>query len=372
MHPDDKYYKSIIKSFASNFKFKYGPEYIVLDITNKCNCRCLGCWIYSDNITPSKEDKILRSQFIPFKYLKRLVSDLVKLGTKEIRITGGGEPFVHPNLLDLIGFIKKKGLRCDLTTNFTLVNEEIIYKLINLKLNNLTLSLWAGDSDTYIKTHPTKSKDDFEKIKKLLTIFSISRDKNETKIVIANVISNLNYNNVNEMLLFAKKTFVDEVYFTLIDPIIGKTDQFLLSKKEQKKLSLTFKKIKETIENYPFHIDNIDNIIRRISSDSLIKGEYDKNILPQIHCYAGWNFARILANGDVVPCCKGVNIVIGNIIQNRFIKLWNSKKSLNFRKQSYNLDKELVTKVECFKTCDNLMQNIEADNKIKELNNDYR
>jgi len=277
---------------------------------------------------------------------------------------------VHPQIMDVIKLIKKFGMRCDITTNFTLLTMDKIHTLIDLGIDNLTLSLWAGDPDTYIKTHPKQTKDVFETIRANLHYLSTRRDRTKTKIVIANVISNLNYDKINDMLQFAKEMIVDEVYFTLIDPIIGKTDQFLLNKDQQQCLIDTFDNVKNHLTDFPFHIDNIDNILRRVHSSEAEKGHYDKNILPQIHCYAGWNFARILGNGDIAPCCKGVVLPMGNITQKRFKKIWNSKAYRDFREKSYHLKEELVSKVECYKTCDNLMQNIEADNIIKNLENE--
>lgn len=365
MYPSDEYYQKIVEAKNSSFSFPYGPEYVVIDLTNKCNCRCYGCWIYSHNITPTREEKEVRKRTIPSKAVFSFIDSLAKLKTQEVRITGGGEPFLHPDIIPIIKYIKDKHLRCDLTTNFSLVTKEKADALLEAEIDNLTISLWAGDAESYVQTHPTQTKNMFEKIERTLSYFLSHRKK--TKVTLANVLSNKNYDAVDSMLSFAKRVGVDDVYFTLLDPIPGKTDQFLLNDEQQQTLVKRFQDIKQHIDSYPFHIDNIDNILRRISSAEVTEGNYDKNIVKHLNCFAGFTFARILANGDVCPCCKSVSIVMGNIVKTPFHKIWNSPQYREFRMQSYHLEPNLVKEVECYKTCDNLMQNIEAYDKVQSI-----
>ena len=76
-------------------------------------------------------------------------------------------------------------------------------------------------------------------------------------------------------------------------------------------------------------------------------------------CYIGWHFSRVLANGDVVPCCRGVKKVMGNIKKKQFKRIWNDIRQQEFRNKALRLSKfePYFDEIECFKTCDNLMHN---------------
>jgi len=38
-----------------------------------------------------------------------LIEDLTRMGTKRVRFTGGGEPFMHPRLPELLRMVKEAG-----------------------------------------------------------------------------------------------------------------------------------------------------------------------------------------------------------------------------------------------------------------------
>ena len=61
---------------------------------------------------------------LPYKLVLTLIDDLENMGTRYIYFTGGGDPSMHPKLIELIEYVKNKGLICDMSTNFTLINKE--------------------------------------------------------------------------------------------------------------------------------------------------------------------------------------------------------------------------------------------------------
>jgi MoaA/NifB/PqqE/SkfB family radical SAM enzyme len=197
------------------------PKYITIDLTNSCNLNCVGCWTHSPLLKDKEASKEWKSNMIPFEKLKNLINDLKELGTEKIRLTGGGEPFMHPRIMDIIRIIKEKGISCDITTNFTLLNKDKIKKLFELNVDEIVVSLWAGDAETYVKIHPNQTKKTFERIKDNLEFIAQYKEKirKGPKVIMANVISNINYDKVDKIANFATHVSLDEIYFTLIDPI---------------------------------------------------------------------------------------------------------------------------------------------------------
>lgn len=344
----------------------YGPKYVTLDITNRCNLNCIACWTYSPLIKKGRPSKNWYSNELSYETIYGLVTDLKKLGTREIRLTGGGEPFMHPRIFDIINLIKKKGMALDITTNFTLLDQKRIRDIVSMGVDNITVSLWAASPDTYAATHPREKRETFGRL--IENIFFLNTIKKKTKVVIANVLLKSNHHELYEMASLAEKIMADEVYFTVMDPV-DETRRLLLTKKEQKKLIRFAEKLLEDYQNKRFgnlQVDNPENLLRRIKSIGMRKGFYDSDIIYQIPCTIGYTFSRVMASGDVAPCCKSVNFPTGNINKARFKDLWNNKQQMLFRKRGFSLKKypEFVKKVGCLKTCDNLMQNIETYGKI--------
>ena len=235
-----------------------GPNIVQIDLTDKCNLNCVGCWCHSyflENI------KVKKFKELPFDLLKKLIEELNELGVKEIMLSGSGEPFMYPQIMEVIGLIKEKGISLNIITNFTLVNKDIIKKMVELNVDNITVSLWAGDADTYVKTHPNQTKKTFITIRKNLKyLYSIKKGDNLPNIKIYNVISKFNCDSIGEMLDFALETKVRNVEFQTIDIIKGKTDFLALSNKNKDFIYKKFKSFLNRIDCYPFNIKSFSNI----------------------------------------------------------------------------------------------------------------
>src|SRR5687767_8703691 len=86
-----------VKGMLSVEKFKrrikrgeYFPPFLYLSIVNSCNLRCQGCWV-------DVEEK----DSIDLDTLNRTITDAKRHGNAFFGILGG-EPFLHPQLLDLL------------------------------------------------------------------------------------------------------------------------------------------------------------------------------------------------------------------------------------------------------------------------------
>src|SRR5215217_299438 len=87
-----------VKGMLSVERFKlrlnrgeYFPPFLYLSIINSCNLRCQGCWV---------DVEAERTQ-IDLDTLNRTISDAKKHGNSFFGILGG-EPFMYPELLDLL------------------------------------------------------------------------------------------------------------------------------------------------------------------------------------------------------------------------------------------------------------------------------
>src|SRR5438477_11804847 len=87
-----------VKGMLSVERFKhriprgeYFPPFLYLSIINSCNLRCQGCWV----------DVEAEREAIDLDTLNRTITDAKAHGNAFFGILGG-EPFMHPELLDLL------------------------------------------------------------------------------------------------------------------------------------------------------------------------------------------------------------------------------------------------------------------------------
>lgn len=355
-----------------------GPNMVQIDLTNDCNNDCIGCWCNSPLLGSKKMPQDEKKSYIPFGLVKEIIDELVLLGVSEIYYAGGGEPFMHPEIMDVLEYTKSKGLVCYVNTNFTLVDENKINKIINIGVDHFTVSVWAASTKTYVDTHPNKTAVDFLHLENMLKLLN-STKKSKPIIKVYNVISRLNFFELEEMIDFAIRTHCESVEFTMIDTIPDATDNLLLSRLQTQELEIISNRVQANVldKRYPkdFVIFNFDHFLRRVSEKEGASGRYDAGIIGKIPCYIGWDFSRIIADGNVNGCLKAHRIPVGNVFSDSFFTIWNSKKQKNFRNKTKKFDvsdkffnfigNDPNAKIGCYKSCDDLGRIINLDNMIK-------
>ena len=349
-----------------------GPEAVQIDVTNRCNNNCVYCWARSPLLEEKRASKKWESHQLPFDLVKRLIDDLHSMGTRHIHLSGGGEPFIHPHIMDILKYIKRKNMQCEITTNFTLINKEIAHKLVDLKIEAITASIWAGTAEMYSTLHPNKTEETFCRIKEVLNFLSSLKGKgNPPQLRIANVISNLNFDQIDKMIDFAEQTDVDMYFFQVMDPVPGKTDKLLLSelqcKQLKEKLASLTNRMQELHLKKNIHVCTLDDFLRRISSRNVVQGHYDQGITDSMPCYVGWVFSRITAEGNVNFCLKTDEYPIANLYKKNFREIWSSRDYELFRHRMLTKNGKSDTHFRCNTTCDNLFENKNISGKINSL-----
>jgi radical SAM superfamily enzyme YgiQ (UPF0313 family) len=379
-----------LNGILNGSKAYIGPKMIHLDLTNECNNDCIGCWCRSPLLGDRKMRDDIIHQTLPFELISHLIDDLE--GIEYIKFVGGGEPLMHPDILKIVEYAKKKNIECEINTNFTLINEHKLKHLAQTGLDIFTVSLWAGTPETYKKVHPNKTEKTFIHIQNILNLLSSMKINGKPKVTIYNVLLNQNYDDFDNMLQFALNVRADSIQFTLMEPIRGKTEILLLNENEKKRLIDKFRKLKETYDpTNQIYTDpkdgrsivlmDFEGTIQRLESNVATIGIYDEHIVNKIPCYVGWLFARVLANGDVIPCCKAHRLPLGNLYKNSFKEIWHSEKYNEFRyKAKYlkkadpyflNMGNEGSKVTGCY-NCDNLFQNIPMHEKVISLIKDNK
>ncbi|MBW3540578.1 MAG: radical SAM protein [Planctomycetes bacterium] len=70
---------------------EYFPPFLYVSVINSCNLRCQGCWV----------DVAAKQQTIDLEAMNQLIAEAKAMGNVFFGIVGG-EPFMHPQLLDIV------------------------------------------------------------------------------------------------------------------------------------------------------------------------------------------------------------------------------------------------------------------------------
>ena len=356
-----------------------GPQIIHLDLTDRCNLNCIACWCQSPLLGHRQTETKQRGETLPVDVIKRFIDDFIAMGSAtQIKLGGGGEPTMHPQFAEVLTYLRKKAphIEIDINTNFTRFDSKLIDLVLRTGVNRLTVSLWAGTSETYMKTHPNQGPATFERVVSNLRKLCRDRGDELPKICIHNVLMNLNCHELEPMLELALDIGVDDLHFVLVDPVPGKTEQLLMNQKERTQVVDQLQKVKPYMDIFDkythprtsrnIRVVNYFELMRRLSQFESNIGVYDKKAVERIPCYMGWIFTRVLANGRIVPCCKGHRMTMGDLNQNQFKEIWHAARYKRFRRNGLKLKRsdayysimgnELQNDSGCY-NCDNLMHN---------------
>lgn len=119
-----------IQNMATQYNFPYSA---IIEIITKCNFVCEHCYI-PEHIEEMK-----------YKEIINIIDQLYELGEFEITLTGG-EIALHSSFMDIVSYIRKKGLSLVLMSNVSLFSESMIKELAKLHINSVSTTLFSMDN----------------------------------------------------------------------------------------------------------------------------------------------------------------------------------------------------------------------------------
>ena len=114
---------------------------IYIEATTECNFSCITC------IRSSWEDRLLHMEWETFERILDGIKELPNI--ESVHFGGFGEPMMHPRIFDMLSAVKGLGLKVEMITNGSYLNEQNNQRLIDLGLDILYTSIDSPDEDEY-------------------------------------------------------------------------------------------------------------------------------------------------------------------------------------------------------------------------------
>lgn len=123
------------------------PETIHFSVTGRCDQACTGCF-YS-----ARPGSAIAAQDAPWTLFERVILEAEQAHVFQIAL-GGGEPLLHPRLVDMVRLAREHSVVPNLTTNGNLLTREIAHELKEAGLGQAQISLNGADEATNAQTRP--------------------------------------------------------------------------------------------------------------------------------------------------------------------------------------------------------------------------
>ncbi|WP_148042771.1 radical SAM protein [Pedobacter jejuensis] len=335
------------------FNDNKAPKWIVLQLVEKCNLRCKMCYQWGETgsyLDFGKENLKLLS----FEVIKDIINDCGD--TKPYIGLYGGEPLMHPEIFEILRFLKEKEIKTYIDTNGTL-NEKNAEKLIDSKVDLLWISL---DGPPDINDRQRGNGVYKRVIKGIDRISYLKNQRNVTtpKLGISLTVTPLNYAYINEL-------FFDNLDLSQIGSISIELQNFATAEEhseyakilnEEFELNTTAPIAKGLVQD-PAIFSEMDTVLitsqlvrlkeacieRGINFNSSLKtlepsnfksyfeGNWNEMGDKKHHCSFPLTYAEITAKGDVVVCHTFYDHILGNVYETGFNAIWNGEKLKKLR-----------------------------------------
>lgn len=268
------------------------PTKIRIEASSYCQLRCPSC--------PTK-NKTIRSVvgkgFLKMCDFKKLLDE--NLWLRMIEISNYGEPFLNPELLEIINYAyeRKVILSADNGVNLNNVKEDILEALVKYRFRSLTCSIDGASPETY----------------------RIYRVGGNFETVIENI---------GKINMFKKKYQSKYPHLIWQFIIFGHNEHEIPeARKLARKLEMKFKlKLSWDSKFSPVRDQKIVKRELGVASRAEYEQEYGKNYMWKI-CHQMWHSPQINWDGNVLGCARNFwGHFEGNAFRDGLIKSLNTKK----------------------------------------------
>lgn len=342
-----------------------GPSTVQVDLTDACNQNCVVCWLHAPALAERNKERVRAEASLPWEVFVQLLDDLKELGTQEIYFAGGGEPLVYKRAWDALAETVRRGFTASLHTNFSLVDEDGVSRLLDLGVHHVTVSLWAGTQDAYAATHPGTKPASFRSITERLAELNRRKvDRPTTKLY--HVLTSENIDDVAAMVTLAEDLGCDAVEFAVADLVPGHTDPYGVGADAARRVLDVLEPLSDRAVWRSPRLFGLPEVLTRLRAMAQGRAP-DADLVHEAPCFAGWTYSRVMADGRVIPCLKAHRVPSGNLHQRRFPEIWAGAKQARFREETRAVRKEGAFFAEigndeaaacgCELGCDNLLEN---------------
>ncbi|MDX9713896.1 MAG: radical SAM protein [Dissulfurispiraceae bacterium] len=156
----------------TNFIVEDFPIHLDIESTNLCNLKCTFC---------DKTPYLNSGDFglMPLELFTKIIDEGSDKKLSSLKLSYRGEPLIHPKLVDMVCYAKKKGvLDVYFNTNAMLLNERKIQELIDAGLDRVSVSIEGVDKELFERERIGAK---FDTIKNNLACLINMREHNQVK-----------------------------------------------------------------------------------------------------------------------------------------------------------------------------------------------
>lgn len=292
-----------------------------LKLVDGCNLRCFMCDYW----------KRARDHDLTTDEVLRLLDDLRALGCEKVHFSGG-ELFLRPDALDLLGRAHALGMRVNLTTNGTVLPKERLKALLALPPRSVTFSVDSPSADVHDAVRGQAGA--LKRTTKAID-GALRWRKRKTRVRLNTVLSRRNLESLLGMSDWLRDRAVDQWLIIPIDEKPGAATRDALDLDAVRYWSTH---VAPALAERITHVPEFDPFVfgrDEAGWAEAARGGYALGHYRAHACHVPWFHTLVDARGDVYPCCMGHRNLpaLGNVRERPLAELLAGPAYVAFRQQ---------------------------------------
>lgn len=321
--------------------FAFAPIQLSIEVTHRCNLACHMCDLWGSG----KEIDSIRSRreepgvWLDIALLEKLCSSFGLV--RPVISLGGGEPLMHPRIVEMVALVKRRGFVCTMTTNGVLLKRHA-EGLVRAGLDSVVISIdgpeEVHDSIRGVKGTFARARSGAEAVRR----YRSGGVYGSPRIRLNCTINSRNFSLIGRMPEIAAEFGAESMVFSHL----WFWDSGIVEKHNRAVGDLC-----RVVEQNVHELDMIDPAVlsreleraRGAKAGIMVKflpdldarevrRYYTERTLPvrRTACRAVWLSGYLMPDGEIIPC---LDYRYGNLREHSFHEIWNGERALTFRER---------------------------------------
>ncbi|MEQ8819172.1 MAG: radical SAM protein [Sumerlaeia bacterium] len=293
------------------------PLRIHIEVNDFCNLKCPHC--------PRENPDIPKNTgHIPIEAVRNLAPWFKK--ANYVGLAGNGEPFLHPQIMDVLRCVTENGAAPSVISNATLWKKyDYFHDLVRLGPMLFMVSFDGGTKETFEKW---RKRANFEEVQENLMLLKEAKEQARSPHPVVNFIVCLMRDTIGEVeniVDIAAKSGVSVVLFQNMYPYVGS-----LEKERVKDLAECNAAIERARARARQHGIRIDYLPMSMDVDDrsapAANGNGNGAKKKAYHCDNVWQQMHVTVKGEVKFCCFWTEGAVGDLTKDDLGDLWNGEE----------------------------------------------
>lgn len=323
------------------------PPLVTINVNYACNLRCVQCWEWGENGAFKDLPKETIARQLSLAQWEALFDQL--RSWRPYLYFFGGEPFLRPDMPELIGAASRRGMLTSVNSNMTQITPELADRIVASGLDYIVASL---DGPEEINDAIRIGKDSYARTVAGIRNLMAARRRARTPFPLIEICCTVTRHNQGHLVATAEIAHglgVD--HFKLQHQIYSTAE---MQRETDERFRSSFGLRPHFGTGFMIHVGNVDPEVLRAQEEELrsrkwsfefgrrprlsVKGWNPRQhyFAPDIvfgegHCHNPWARAVIQPDGEMIVCQGFHDYELGNVAKKPFDEIWNSASMRRFR-----------------------------------------